>query len=157
MHSFVRETEMTKAEKDKLGQLKVSCSNIYVSAFCTLFMLDCMVCLPWINAVIKSFSTLAPTCLSYSESLKAAKLLSYSNWKYLILWTIPSLPGLVLGILCPSFMFLFTCGLLLFIWFEDSHARDCTVSVGSSKKPASLDRSIIRIRKSTPEPKKIKM
>lgn len=43
MRSFVREREMTKAEKDKLGQLKVSCSNIYVSAFCTLFMLDCMV------------------------------------------------------------------------------------------------------------------
>lgn len=46
MHSFVCEREMTKAEKDKLKQLKVSCSNTYVSAFCTLFMLDCMVCLP---------------------------------------------------------------------------------------------------------------
>lgn len=46
MHGFVRETEITKAEKDKLGQLKVCCSNIYVSAFCTLFMLHCMVCLP---------------------------------------------------------------------------------------------------------------
>lgn len=155
MHGFVRETEITKAEKDKLGQLKVCCSNIYVSAFCTLFMLHCMVCLPWINTVIKSFSTLALTCLSYSESLKAAKLLSYSKWKHLILWTVPSLTGLALGILCPSFMFLFTCGLLLFRWFEDSHARYCIV--GSSQKPVSLDRSIIRISKSTPKPKKIKM
>lgn len=46
MHSFVHERAMTKAEKDKLGQLKVSCSNTYISAFCTLFVLDWMVCLP---------------------------------------------------------------------------------------------------------------